>query len=292
VLTDPERWMDQLPPQVSRQADVLRKLLTVARSDSRIRILVVGCSIGRGVADEHSDIDALMAVSVEAWPTFLEAVPDLLERTGALLDRSHKLVTPVEGDPYQLSWALYRDGVELELVVGKAATDIHPAADWVVLHDPDRRIGDRRPIRLATEEQVREWAYEGWSTLLLCAKYLARGSLWEALETLHAARTRAWRLWAAARRVPDPQYGLTAVLDDPDPALPPGMETTHAPLDRAALTRAALACADLLNDLWPRATAAITGQEAVLPPAASAAREKLEAVLTKLDRDARGSSRP
>lgn len=220
-----------------------------------------------------------MAVSPEAWPAYLDDLSGVLEGAGDLLDMSHKAVVPTDGEPYRLSWALYRDGVQLELVTTKAQHELHPGADWVVLHDPDRRVGEPRPPRVATEEQVREWAYDGWSMLILCAKYLTRGSLWEAIEMLHGARTRVWRLWAAARRIPDAQYGLTAVLDDPDPAPPPGIEATQAPLEGAALRRAALACADLLNALWPEATAAIAGSPLPLPSAATAAREKLSALI-------------
>lgn len=276
---DSARWIEQLPVELSRQAQVLRQLLADAQADSRVRVLAVGCSIGRGVADEHSDIDSYLAVSPEVWPAYLEDVPGMLARLGSVVDQSHKFVTPAEGDPYRLSWALYGDGVQLELAIGKAPTEIHPGHDWVVLHDPDRRVADPRPMRLATQEQVHEWGYEGWSALLLCAKYLSRRSLWEALETLHFARTRVWRLWAAARRIPDPQYGLTAVLDHTDPSAPPGIEATQAPLQEAALKRAALACADLLNELWSKATAAVTGSPKPLPPAAAAAQQRLAALL-------------
>jgi hypothetical protein len=280
--TDASRWIQQLPPLISAQAHVIERMLAEARADPRVRILAVGCSIGRGVADEHSDIDGYLAVSPDAWPAYLEDAPRLIERLGDALDQSHKLVTLSDGDPYRSSWALFRDGVELDLVIAKApAEELHPGHDWVVLHDPDQRVGDRRPARFATEAQLREWAYDGWATLLLCAKYLSRGSLWEALETLHLARTRAWRVWAVARHIPDPQYGLTAVLDHSDPSPPPGIDATHAPLERAALMRAALACADLLNDLWPAATATVGGSPKPLPPAATAARQKLASVLSQ-----------
>lgn len=251
-----------------------------AENDPRVRVLVVGCSIGRGVADEHSDIDAYMAVSPEAWPAYWDDAPAMIERLGDVLDQSHKSVTLAEGDPYRSSWALFRDGVELDLVIARAPAELHPARDWVVLHDPDGRLGDPRPIRFATEQQVREWGYEGWATLLLGAKYLSRSSLWEALEALHIARTRVWRLRAAARHIPDAPYGLTAVLDHGEPSPPPGIEATQAPLEKAALVRAALACVDLLDALWPDATATVSGSPLAVPPVALATRQKLASLLT------------
>lgn len=275
MLQDSAAWIGDLAAPLARHARLLRRLLTEAQGDERIRVLAVGCSIGRGVADEHSDVDAYLAVTPEHWPHYLKDIPEVVARLGSVVDLSHKEVTQVGREPYQLTWVLYEDGVQLELVVAQAPTELHPGRDLVVLHDPDGRVKERRAERYATIEEVREWAYDGWSSLLLCAKYVARGSLWEALETLHFARTRAWRLWAAARRIADAQYGLTAVLDSQDPSPPSGIEATHAPLDRAALARAALRCADLLNALWPEATAAVTGSVMPLPNAGEAARRKL-----------------
>lgn len=269
------RWIDGLPPALSAQADVLRRLLAAARRDERIRLLVVGCSLGRGAADEHSDIDALIAVTPEALVAYVAGSAELLERLGTVADCSRKRVEVVNGEPYELVWALFANDVQLELVIVGAENNARARPDWVVLHDPDGRVTEVRPHAYATAEQVREWAYEGWSLLILCEKYLARESLWEALETLHAARTRAWRLWAAARRVPDPQYGLTAVLDSVDPAPPPRIEATHGPLERLALAGAALACADLMNELWAQATETLSGTPAQIPPAGQAARRKI-----------------
>lgn len=276
---EPTRWIDGLPAALDRHVGVLRRLFSEAQADERIRILVVGCSIGRGVADEHSDIDAYMAVLPEYWLRYLDEVPEMVGRLGNVMDQSQKRVVPSGQEPYQLAWAVYEDGVQLELVIAQAQSEVRPRRDWVILHDPDGRVGERQPDRFATPAEVCEWAYDAWSTLLLCAKYLSRESLWEALETLHSARTQVWRLWAAARRVPDAQYGLTAVLDSDDPTPPPGIEATHAPLERDALVRAALTCADLLKRLWPEAMAAVSGSAKPVPKAADAARRKLAGLL-------------
>jgi len=268
-------WLRSLPDALARHSEVLERLLDEARRDERIRILVVGCSIGRGVADELSDIDALLAVAPEHWSRYVDDLAVVSGRLGSVTDMSHKRVSPSGGDPYQLAWVLYDSGVQLELVIAQAQGEVRPRRDWVVLHDPDDRVKEAQPDRYATSDEVREWAYDAWSTLLLCAKYLKRGSLWEALETLHGARTRIWRIWAAARRIPDPQYGVTAVLDSVDPSPPPGIEATQAPLEGAALAKAALACADLLNTLWPAAMAVAAGSDVPLPKAAHVVRETL-----------------
>ncbi len=91
------------------------------------------------------------------------------------------------------------------------------------------------------------------------AKYLRRGSLWEALERLHEARAQVWRLWAVSQGLRYPVYGLTAVLDHPEVGLPTGIEATVAGLDRPGLLRAAVVCADLLEGVAASAARAVGG---------------------------------
>jgi hypothetical protein len=63
VLVDAERWLRDLPAELGPQRDVITGLLNEARKDARIRLFVVGCSIGRGAADALSDVDALYGVA-------------------------------------------------------------------------------------------------------------------------------------------------------------------------------------------------------------------------------------
>ena len=261
-------WLARLPAELDRHREILRALAAVAESDERVRMVVVGCSIGRGVADSLSDIDAYIGIASEAWPAFLSDVDELVKRLGKVVDLYHKTIVPPTKAPYRFTFVQYESGVPLELVVAEAPESRPRPADWVVLHDPDDRVrGEARP-EYATIEEVRDWSSAAWTRLGGCAKYLARGSLWEALEMLHLARTDAWRLWAVAHHVADPQYGLTAVFDTPDTPLPPKISSTVPHLDRAEIIRAAIACADLLDAVWPRATSAVSDEK--VKPAALA----------------------
>ncbi len=78
---------------------------------------------------------------------------------------------------------------------------------------------------------------------------MRRGSAWEALERLHEARAQVWQLWAAVRGVPQPQYGLTSVLDFSAAWLPPGIEETVSDLDLGHLLAAGLRVAELLDSV-------------------------------------------
>ena len=58
-----ERWLRSLPTELAPHRELMLGLMREAERDPGIRLLVVGCSIGRGNADELSDVDAMYAVT-------------------------------------------------------------------------------------------------------------------------------------------------------------------------------------------------------------------------------------
>ena len=99
-----------------------------------------------------------------------------------------------------------------------------------------------------------------------------------ALDRLHKARAQLWQLWAAALDVPDPQYGLTSILDFAPYQLPAALQGTASDLDTVRLLAAARCLAaqlhkiaDHLPDEWrealPRAMAAYVTQDMQQPTA-------------------------
>jgi hypothetical protein len=125
----------------------------------------------------------------------------------------------------------------------------------VALYDRDGQLS--RPWQpgsaSASAETAREWACLGWVALGDLAKYLDRGSGWEARARLEEARAQAWQLWAVATGAVYPAFGLTAVLDAAEVRLPPGLDATAAGPDPADVWRAAVATADLLAYVTARA---------------------------------------
>src|SRR5262249_18338255 len=138
--------------------------------------------------------------------------------------------------PHERVFAQYADGCQLDLVILPAVLPSGPLPRTVMLYDHDGQsaaaitgaaAGDGGSAgqasgagdEVAAEApgpgavQLREWAFGGWCGLADLAKYVRRGSAWEALDRLHEARTQLWRLHAAASGIADPQYGLTSVLD-------------------------------------------------------------------------------
>jgi hypothetical protein len=279
---DAERWLRSLPKELAPHREVMRALMREAERDPAIRVLVVGCSIGRGAADELSDVDAMYAVVDTAWRDALRESAGLVRRVGDVVDMHQQIIEPANRElpPYQHTFAQYTSGVQLDLVVAIARDQQAPRPDWIVLYDPDGRIVGEAKAGAATDEQVRRWMHVALVHLSACAKYLTRGSLWEANAQLDAARAELWRLWAVAERIADPQYGLTAVLDAPDAPMPENIEATVAGLDRRALRSAAMSCGEILVWTWPRAISAVATADLAMPPLAEWVLKQLRDVAT------------
>jgi hypothetical protein len=57
-----------------------------------------------------------------------------------------------------------------------------------------------------------------------------------------------WQLWATGYAIPNPQYGLTSILDFAPERIPPGMAATVSDLDPGRLLAAARSLAGLLAE--------------------------------------------
>jgi hypothetical protein len=262
-------WLAALPEELAAQRRVLTGLVDLCEAWPLATSLLVGCSLGRGAADELSDIDAALGVNAPRGDAgsgrvgtlevmVLAALPEL----GVLVDVLRHPTGPASQHVRRI-FAQFADGTQLDLAVVadgeiEARRRAGGAPDFVSLYqaptpaDPRMRTdgdasGSEPPDAYAvTGEQVREWAFLGWIALIDTDKYLRRGSLWEAHSRLHEARHRIWALWAAAQGAMYPWHGLSQVLDQDPTDLPPGIESTVAGLDAADLRRAARASAGVL----------------------------------------------
>jgi hypothetical protein len=259
-------WLAALPEELTAQRRVLTGLVDRCEAWPLATSLLVGCSLGRGAADELSDIDAALGVDAprgEAGAGQVRAVEAMvvaaLPELGALVDVLRHPTGP-GGQHVRRIFAQFADGAQLDLaVVADAEIEARRRAggapDFVSLYQaPDPRVpadggasrGEQPDAYAVTGEQVREWAFLGWIALIDADKYLRRGSPWEAHSRLHEARHRIWALWAAAHGAMYPWHGLSQVLDHDPADLPPGIESTVAGLDVADLRRAARASAGVL----------------------------------------------
>lgn len=278
-------WLAELPPELDRQRRVMTGLVEFCEATPLALTLGVGCSLGRGAADELSDIDAALGIDAEpgeagaALVRSMEAalvaalpgmgsVVDVLRHRYGPADRYIRRIFAQFSDGAQIDLTVFADD-EIQRVIG-----VRP--DWILLYGAARPPDGGAPARrdsaaqgpaaayAVSGEQVREWAFLGWCALIDVDKYLRRGSLWEAHSRLHEARTRIWALWAAATGALYPWHGLSQVLDNDPRLLPPGIESTVAVLDAADLRRAARASATVLTEV---AAAAASRFPADLPAA-------------------------
>jgi hypothetical protein len=121
---------------------VLRRLVESAEREPRIRTVMVGCSVGRGVADELSDIDAHMMVAEDAWPDVVEAIEVMVRGAGDPLEVLVHLLPDVPAETHRHLFVQYRNGVQLSLSVQPVSAQSRRgrAPDVVALHDPDDRL--------------------------------------------------------------------------------------------------------------------------------------------------------
>jgi len=260
---DGARWIEQLPAGLAAQRDLLRGLLAFSQADPDVTWLVVGCSLARGAGDWLSDIDAAVGVVDEQLPGAFPRVRSAVDGLGELVESFHHQL-PGLALTHERVFAQYADRSQLDLVVYPATVFAGSIPNVVVLYDPedlltvpvtpdavtpDAVTPDAGAPVAVPPEQIREWAFLGWCALADLGKYVRRGSGWEALERLHEARAQLWQLWAAVRGVPQPQYGLTSVLDWPPTVLPAGIEETVSGLDVGSLLAAGLRVAELLGEV-------------------------------------------
>jgi hypothetical protein len=274
---DGARWIEELPAGIAAQQGLLRELLAFSQADPDVKWLVLGCSLARGAGDWLSDIDAAVGVVDEQLPGAFPRIRSAVDGLGGLVESFHHQL-PGLALTHERIFAQYADRSQLDLVVYPATVFAGSIPDVVVLYDPEDLLAV--PAAVAPDagapdtgtpdtgtpvavppEQIREWAFLGWCALADLGKYVRRGSAWEALERLHEARAQLWQLWAAAGGVPQPQHGLTSVLDYAA-ALPDGIEETVSGLDVGSLLAAGLRVAELLGEVGGRLG---EEQRAVLP---------------------------
>lgn len=246
-MTEPRRWIAGLGPRLAVQARLLDGLLTAVEADPRWEWLELGCSVAAGRGDELSDLDLGLGYTDEA---VLDSVPGILRGLGTVVDLSAQ---PHDGRPRW--WVQYADGGQIDLVAVPAEGRPGLPPTSVALLDRAGRLAVPWTPSLwrAAPDDPRHWLMDGWEALSNVVKYVRRGSLLEAVDQLHRVRQRIFQLWAAGGGVAYPAFGLTSLLDEPDPVPPPGIEEAYAVPQRASVVAAARAASALLHRAGERA---------------------------------------
>jgi hypothetical protein len=253
--TDGPRFVADLPPELAGQQAVLLRLLDAVQAWPEARWLVLSCSIARGAADAHSDIDLGLGLDEDAMPEALDGLLPFLHQGGEVLDALEHRLPRFEPRPHRHVFVQYASGVQVDITAaGASYLKGYPVGE-VVLYDSEHALTapQRKAALDITGERVHEWAFLGWWALGDLAKYLARGSLWEARQRLTEATEHVFRLWGVTTGVTDAAYGLVAVVDRPDVGMPAGIEQTVVGLDAGELHAAALRVGALLDEVGRQA---------------------------------------
>jgi predicted nucleotidyltransferase len=236
-LADAREWINGLPSEVGPQAAVLTRLLERVDADQRIRALSMEGSMARGGADELSDLDTRVWVADDEFDSMLADLPSLVRTVGMPLD----ILFETPGSRYL--FVQYADGVQLELLALPASEANGRVSGELVLIDRDGLLEDVDEPSLPWDRNL--WLGWAWMRLFDLEKYLRRGVLWKALIKLEEARSLLLRHHAATTGIPEPQLGLTSILNFQG-TLPKRLDETVARLDSGDLRRAASVCAELL----------------------------------------------
>lgn len=250
------RWLDALVEQLPRHGRVVCELRDAVAADPRLRWFDVSCSLGAGRGDQYSDIDCGVGYA-EPAPEDLEVIGrDLVGSVGDVADA---LVHVMDGFPsgtIRIA-AEYADEVQLDLVLMPANLMAGLRDGEVAIVDKDGALAGAATSSVfgrPDDRVLREWALTGWWWVSDIAKYVTRGSLFEAVERIGLVRDHALKLFAAAAEIPYPVFGLTSLLDYEPFQLPDGLtETYPVPGDPHTVWQAATAVADLLHECSRRA---------------------------------------
>lgn len=245
---------------LERQRALLEGVLAAVEREPCIRFLELRGSLARATADPESDIDLRIGVVDRQFDAFADTFGPLLSRLGAVADILRHDDPELAGIQNERWFVLFDDGRQLDCATVPLSTVKGRGPATVVLYDPDHR-GRRLVVPPALDggsAEVEEWTALAWLALIDVCKHMTRGAHLEAHLRIEEARQHALRLWAVARGVDYPALGIVALLDEPVPHLPPGLDSTYCDLSSDALRQSGLACVALL-DVAAEAAASATG---------------------------------
>ncbi|WP_298327362.1 hypothetical protein [Haloactinopolyspora sp.] len=227
--------------------------------------LELGGSLGRGAGDADSDVDAGVGVEL-ADASYLERRDAALAAARTFAPVADELVQHLGSDerPADHLVMQYTDGRQLSLVVMAAQNRPGLPPGSRALLDRTGRLAEPYVPDVATAkpERQREWAFLAWWALTDVAKHAKRGSVWRAVESLHEARTHAWRLHAARADLDYPAFGVISV-ENAAAAVPTEMGATLPAADPSSIIAAAVRLSRVLDRLTESAGVAGVRAEAL-----------------------------
>lgn len=264
--------------RLARHDDLIERLATAVASSPQLRWLEICCSLAAGRADEWSDVDAGVGYSEDADGAAVEAIGVAVVSSLAPVVEMLIHVIPAWSPETRRFAVEFENELQLDLVLMPASRRTGVPTGAVALVDKDARLTSpwQPPVEgPPAAEEAREWLMLGWWALSDTAKYVARGSLFEAVDRMADARQQALKLYAAGQQVPFPSFGLVSLLDFPPYEVPEQLSRTYAtPSGAVEVVAAAEAVADLLEQAAQAAGNALNAE--IATSWRSIARRRLE----------------
>lgn len=232
--------------------ELLQRLVTELIADERVIAAWLSGSIGRGTADDWSDLDVFVAVADAAVRDWLSDRHRLYARVGPAL---------MEGPPGQ-QVGLLSDGAQAVLFPGPISLDLECFPFSLAKRDIDTQILFERQVIPRADASVHEHddlvkvaeqrLVFFWSMYLIALKYVGRRNTARAVsqfELLCGAFIDVWRVVHMPRRLGQAgQHWLSPTADEALIRTLPRLDET---IDAAAMLRALGALADCMTDLHP-----------------------------------------
>jgi predicted nucleotidyltransferase len=225
------------PVAIDPRDALLERLVEVCAGDERVVAIFEGGSRARGETDEHSDIDASVIVTDDAYSRILDAKAAFV---GSITDALF-----VEDFGIQhMAFVITPGGVELELHLLRVSDlDAVHAGPHRVLLDPRDILQGRTfsadvPDEAARVRQLRETLMWFWHDLDHFTTAIARGQLWWAagqLEQLRNSCVNLVRIEQGGEAQDEPYWKLDVELATG--SLEP-LRSTFVPIERDDLLRA------------------------------------------------------
>jgi hypothetical protein len=227
----------------------ISRFAAACRPDPRIAAAFAGGSRGAGTADEHADSDLYLILRDEAYDDFFADRRDFMGRLGHAA-----FLEDFNGFGFDMLLFIYEDGVEGELVLGRASGfDGLASGPFRALLDRDGILPRQgfppiaQPAEEEQREQVRWLVYWFWRDLSQLSRSMARGRLWSAYAHLEMMRHTCLGL-VRVRRAFGPSLGsyhkIELVVDAED--LVP-FQRTFCRVERDAIVEAV---GGLLDIYW------------------------------------------
>lgn len=115
------RFVAELPGELAGQQAVLVRLMDAVKAGPEARWLVLSCSIARGAADVHSDVDLGLGLDESAMPAALDGLSPFVRQGGDVLDTLEHRLPRFEPRPHRHLFVQYANGVQVDITAAGAS---------------------------------------------------------------------------------------------------------------------------------------------------------------------------